>query len=205
MTKSGKGKNHTVLQYNYILITIKKYLFTLEFLYDIITVRYAVIFMRLMVKRRNKERFFEELFGRMRRSLMIYTSCRITDKDFAEDIVCETFKYVWLRIDEAVKLDNPEAWVVGILKNCIKKHYSAMKKDNELYDSEPLSENLMSPERFYENDLDLELTPNEFEIVKLKEMGYKHSEIAEMTGQAPGTIASKVSRIKTKLSKNDKN
>jgi DNA-directed RNA polymerase specialized sigma24 family protein len=151
---------------------------------------------------KQKERFFENLVRNMRRKLLIYTSCRITDKDFAEDIVCEAFKFVWMRIDEIMKLDNPESFVVGILKNCIKKHYDTIKKENALYDDKPLSENLESPETLYKNDLGIfeTLSPSELEIAKLKEMGYKHDEIAEMTGKAPGTIASKVSRMKEKLS-----
>jgi RNA polymerase sigma factor (sigma-70 family) len=152
----------------------------------------------------NKEEkalFIETLYKDMSHKLLSYAIHRIPDKDNAEDILHETFKTLWLKIDEVMKYENPNGWVFNTMVYHTLKHLDKIKIEEKLYSQTPYSE----AEVMVETDFDCEisfsnsLTESELHILKLKEQGYKHNEIGEMMDLTTGTISSKVSRMKEKL------
>jgi RNA polymerase sigma-70 factor (ECF subfamily) len=153
------------------------------------------------VKKSANERFFGELFIEMRGKLLRYAEAKIPDKGNAEDIVEETFKTAWLKIDDLKASENPHGWLINALKIHILKHYNVHTKEH-INMRETLDTDIPACTVF-DNEISFErtLTADEMQIAKLKEAGYTHDEISSMMNVPPGTVHSKVSRIKDKLRK----
>jgi RNA polymerase sigma-70 factor (ECF subfamily) len=152
------------------------------------------------VKNNANERFFEELFIEMRSKLIRFAEVKIADKQSAEDIVEETFKTAWQKIDELIASENPHGWLINALKLHILKFYEKQAKHPE---SREYSETETAAETIFDNEISFSdsLSDDEMRIIKLKEAGYRHDEISAIMKQPTGTIHSKVSRIKNKLRK----
>jgi RNA polymerase sigma-70 factor (ECF subfamily) len=150
---------------------------------------------------KKNERFFEKLFIEMRIKLLRYAEAKIPDKLNAEDIVEETFKTAWQKIDELTASENPQGWLFNTLKLHILKYYDNRNKEHperrEYEDVEILTETIFDNEISFKDSL----SDHEMRIIKLKEAGYKHEEISSIMDLPPGTIHSKVKRIKEKISK----
>jgi RNA polymerase sigma-70 factor (ECF subfamily) len=155
----------------------------------------------MIPNKKEKSLFIETLYKDMAHKLLLYAIHRIPDKDNAEDILHETFKTLWLKIDEVMKLENPNGWVFNTMVFCTLKHLDKIEHEEKIYSQTPYSE----AEVMVETDFDCEisfsdsLSENELHILRLKEQGYTHNEIGEMMGFTTGTISSKVSRMKEKL------
>jgi RNA polymerase sigma-70 factor (ECF subfamily) len=161
------------------------------------------------VKKSANERFFKKLFIEMRSDLIHFAEANIHGKadkayiDSVEDIVEETFKTAWQKIDELVASKNPNGWLINALKLHILKHYEKRNKEHlekrELYENEIE----IPTETIFDNEISFSgrLSDDEMQIIKLKSAGYNHIEISDILGVPVGTIHSKVSRIKDKLRK----
>jgi RNA polymerase sigma-70 factor (ECF subfamily) len=151
--------------------------------------------------RKEKALFIERLYREMEHKLLSYAIHRIPDKDNAEDILHETFKTLWLKIDEVIKLENPNGWVFNAMVFHTLKHLDKIKIEEKLYSQTPYCEAEIMIESDFDSEISFSdfLTESELHILKLKEQGYKHNEIGEMMGLTTGTISSKVSRMKEKL------
>jgi RNA polymerase sigma-70 factor (ECF subfamily) len=141
-----------------------------------------------------KKEFFIRLVQDMRKPLLRYAESRVADKSAAEDIAEDVFCSAWTHIDELMKHENPRGWLYIACKLHIKTYYEKYRADEEL----PCE---MGADTMFDDGISFadKLSTDEMKIVKLKEQGYKHHEIAEIMGLSPGTIAAKVSRIKHKL------
>jgi RNA polymerase sigma-70 factor (ECF subfamily) len=148
-----------------------------------------------------KALFIENLYREMEHKLLSYAISRIPDKENAEDILHETFKTLWLKIDKVMKLENPNGWVFNAMVFHTYKHLDRLKRDDKLYSPIPYSEMEVMIESDFDSEISFSdsLTESELHILKLKEQGYKHNEIGEMMALTTGTISSKVSRMKEKL------
>jgi RNA polymerase sigma-70 factor (ECF subfamily) len=153
------------------------------------------------VKKSFNERFFEQLFIEMRSKLIRFAEAKIADKQTAEDIVEETFKTAWQKIDELAASENPHGWLINALKLHILKTYEKRAKEHP--EKREYEEFEIPTETIFDNEISFSgnLSDDEMRIIKLKSAGYNHSEISKIMGLPPGTIHSKVSRIKDKLGK----
>jgi RNA polymerase sigma factor (sigma-70 family) len=156
------------------------------------------------VKKSANERFFKKLFIEMRGDLIRYAEAKIrgkADKEYVEDIVEETFKTAWEKIDELVTSENPNGWLINALKLHILKFYE--KRSKEHLEKREFEEIEIPTETDFDSEISFSgrLSDDEMQIIKLKSAGYNHNEISFITGQPAGTIHSKVSRIKDKLRK----
>jgi RNA polymerase sigma factor (sigma-70 family) len=156
------------------------------------------------VKNSANKRFFKQLFIDMRNDLIRFAEANIrdkADKEYAEDIVEETFKTAWEKIDELVACQNPNGWLINALKLHILKYYEKRNKEHpekrELYEMEIPTETIFDNEISFSS----KLSDDEMQIIKLKSAGYNHIEISSVMGVPVGTIHSKVSRLKEKLRK----
>jgi RNA polymerase sigma-70 factor (ECF subfamily) len=149
-----------------------------------------------------KERFYVELISSMRKPLTKYVESRIPDSGDSEDIVQEVFETAWLKIDELMKHENPRGWLFIAVKLHIKTYYGKLQfNDDGIIQNTEISELDLPVETEFDEGISFsdKLSSDELTIIKLKEQGFKHHEIAKIMKLSPGTIASKVSRIKAKL------
>jgi RNA polymerase sigma factor (sigma-70 family) len=158
------------------------------------------------MKPNNEEKaiFFEKLFIEMRIKLIRFAEAKIrgkADMEYVEDIVEETFKTAWQKVDELIASENPHGWLINALKLHILKHYE--KRNKEHPDKREFDESETATETIFDNEISFSdsLSDAEMRILKLKEAGYNHNEISTMMDLPAGTIHSKVSRIKDKLKK----
>jgi RNA polymerase sigma-70 factor (ECF subfamily) len=140
----------------------------------------------------------------MRSDLIRFAEANIRDKadrEYAEDIVEETFKTAWQKIDELVASDNPNGWLINALKLHILKYYE--KRTKEHLEKREYDEIEIPTETVFDNEISFSgsLSDDEMQIVKLKSAGYNHIEISKIMDVPVGTIHSKVSRLKDKLRK----
>jgi DNA-directed RNA polymerase specialized sigma24 family protein len=98
---------------------------------------------------------------------------------------------------------NSAGWLMNTLKNHLRKHYVHLAANKEVSNElrPEFDEAVVMAELDGAFSFASVLSPDELQIVKLKEQGYKHREIAEITGSNKGTIDSKFSRIKDKLTR----
>jgi RNA polymerase sigma-70 factor (ECF subfamily) len=150
---------------------------------------------------KKKESFFEKLFIEMRIKLLRYAEAKIPDRGNAEDIVEETFKTAWQKIDELTDSENPQGWLFNALKLHILKYYDNRNKEHP--EKREYEEVEIPTETIFDNEISFkdDLSDDEMRIIKLKEAGYKHEEISSIMDLPTGTIHSKVTRIKEKISK----
>ncbi|MDR1156847.1 MAG: sigma-70 family RNA polymerase sigma factor [Oscillospiraceae bacterium] len=148
--------------------------------------------------------FYQELVDEMYDLLLNYTRIKVSDSSAALDIVQDVYLIAWEKIDRVIASPNPQGWLMNALKNYLHKYYCALADDQQM--TQPLADNASDQVLLFEPADDemsflSVLTPQEIRIVRLKEQGYPHREIAKLLGLRPGTIDSAVSRIKAKISK----
>jgi RNA polymerase sigma-70 factor (ECF subfamily) len=153
--------------------------------------------------KKEKAIFIEKLYKDMAHKLLSYAIRRIPDKDNAEDILHDAFKTLWLKIDEVMELENPNGWVFSAMVFHTFKHLDKIKREEKIFSQTTYSEAEVMVEADFDSEIGFSnsLTESELHILKLKEQGYKHNEIGEIMGLTTGTISSKVSRMKEKLTK----
>ncbi|MDR2357529.1 MAG: RNA polymerase sigma factor [Oscillospiraceae bacterium] len=152
-----------------------------------------------------KERiaFFTGLTEANYTKLIKFAESKISNRVDAEDIAQETLYIAWRKIDVLMKSPNPEGWLVNTLKYRILKYIEGEGERAKLIgalmavQSEGYEPTLISDVQ----SLLSRLSDDEIHIVRLKEQGYTHHEIADMLGVPYGTIASKAFRIKGKIEK----
>jgi RNA polymerase sigma factor (sigma-70 family) len=150
-----------------------------------------------------RERFYENLVNEMGLKLSKYAEYKVSDKNAVENIALDTLETAWIKIDELMKSENPKGWLYNALKIHIKRYYKELQISGENLQTVEISELDMPVEAIFDDEADFEdkLSSDELHIAHLKEQGYKHNEIAQIMGLQTGTISSKVSRIKAKLTK----
>ncbi|WP_066716850.1 RNA polymerase sigma factor [Clostridium sp. Marseille-P299] len=155
----------------------------------------------MMLGSNEKKKFYAELIDSTYDKLLVYARMRVTDTSKAYDLVQDACCTAWENIDSVMNSLNPGGWLMNALKNHIHKFYDELASEKRVMDA------LMTDVKAetYIPDLENEITftsilsPDEVRIIRLKEQGYKHHEIAELMVVRPGTIDSKVFRIKNKI------
>jgi RNA polymerase sigma factor (sigma-70 family) len=150
-----------------------------------------------------RERFYENLVDEMSLKLTQFAEYKVSDKNAVENIVEDTLETAWIKIDELMESENPNGWLYNALKIHIKRYYKELQTNEENLQTIEISELDMPIETIFDDEVDFEdkLSSDELKIAHLKEQRFKHSEIAQIMGLTTGTISSKVSRIKAKLTK----
>jgi RNA polymerase sigma-70 factor (ECF subfamily) len=150
-----------------------------------------------------KEKFYIQLLRDNSAILLTYAHSRVADNFQAEDIVQDVWVTAWKKIDDVFESSNPTGWLINALKNHLHRYYEHLANNRELSDKLTFEADQAAamPEFNHAISFASVLSPGELRIVKLKEQGYKHREIAEMLGSSKGTIDSRLSRIKEKLAR----
>jgi RNA polymerase sigma-70 factor (ECF subfamily) len=150
-----------------------------------------------------EEKFYIELIRETHANLLTYARLKTPDVSQAEDIVQETFLTAWDKIGRLMSSPNPAGWLMNVLKNHLRKHYDGISSEQRITDVLTLHQDAAAsqPEPSGEASFTSVLSPDELRIAALKEQGYKHHEIAAKLGAKQGTIDSKVSRIKAKITR----
>lgn len=125
----------------------------------------------------------------------------------ADDIVQETILKAWSNLDKFDPQTNLEAWLFTILRNT---YYSFLRKSRrEVQDSDgifaaSLSERPAHDGRLAYSDFQRafdQLSPEHREVlILIGASGYSVEEAAQMMGVAPGTVKSRASRARKRLS-----
>jgi RNA polymerase sigma-70 factor (ECF subfamily) len=150
-----------------------------------------------------EERFFEELIESTRRTLLNYARSHIRDATQAEDVVQETCLTAWSKIDALMDSQNPKGWLMNTLKNQLHKYHDKLASEQQMLaklvaipgDGIAYTD---EPDGFVFASV---LSEDELRIVRLREAGYKHDEIAKLMGIEPNAARKRLSRIKTKVTK----
>ena len=146
-----------------------------------------------------KEKFYIELINTTYDKLLVYAKVKIADPKRAEDLVQEACLTAWDKIKTVMDSPNPGGWLMNALKNHILKYNSSLSAEQKISEALMLENQYTHINDSNEISFSSILSDDELEIIKLKEQGYKHYEIANMLNAKLGTIDSKVSRIKKKI------
>ena len=119
------------------------------------------------------------------------------DPQEAEDAVQDAFVRYLEKAPE--ELDNPGAWLMRVLVNgCKSRLRLAWRRVGPLPDTLPAP----GPEEQEELEELFSLPPEDRAVIHLHYYeGYSTGEIAQMLGQRPGTVRSRLSRAREKLRK----
>ena len=161
---------------------------------------------------REEDEFIVNLFYECYTSLLRYACSYLNNMHDAEEIVQETFLLAYLRIDEAMRHDNPEGWLMNTVKNKTMNAQSKRKRINERV--VPLDENyqdhsqgVVASDSFGIMELMPltkadSLTDDELKILDLRyEKRYQVNEIANELGINENAAYKRLERIKKKLKK----
>ncbi len=72
-----------------------------------------------MAAGQDAETRFRELYQSSYRKLLAYARRRTATPEDAEDVVSETFRIAWARLDELEKADSPIAWLYGVARRVL--------------------------------------------------------------------------------------
>lgn len=83
---------------------------------------------------REDEEYFSRLYRKMYRSLCLYVRAQYREESDIEDLIQETFREVFVHIDEVRGSCNPEGYVMNVLKYKMKKLWEDKKKRSKAGD-----------------------------------------------------------------------
>jgi RNA polymerase sigma-70 factor (ECF subfamily) len=150
---------------------------------------------------RPEERFYEELIDSMYDRLLEYARCKTHNATEVQDIVQNACLIAWEKIDSVMKSPNPQGWLMNAVKNRIQKYFARLEVERNTV--EVLTPELVKAPASVTvgNELSFlnTLSEDEIEIIRLREQGYKHHEIAEMLKLKPGTVRQRAARIARKV------
>jgi len=135
---------------------------------------------------------FGEIYSAVKDRVFYTVLSIIKDYQLAEDIMQDTFIKVRNNVKSFKEETNPTAWIVTIARNNALNEWKRRKKEmpvdleekEYLFNSYTIDNNDTPVLRIMMKILD----ETEREIVTLKTSGFKHSEIAKITGKPLGTV-----------------
>lgn len=148
---------------------------------------------------------FCSLYGEYKDRLYRYALYRLGDPDEAEDAVSECVLAAWKSIGSLRSAGAFGSWIFRILAACcaarIRSAISTRENLGRVYDAGPGSISPASPSLSVELSEALsQLKDDDREVVLLSVIGgFSSAEIAGLTGMAPGTVRSKLSRSLAKM------
>ena len=159
----------------------------------------------------SEEAFFEELFHRRYKDLLISAKAMIRKygvkgldvESRAEEAVQETMYEAWKHSADVMQKEDPFLWLCGILKN---KVYEQIRQDSKWIRNlmhVPLPKDGADPAEFYEkSELRDVLTAEEYAIMlKIYHEGYSYEELSRELGISKTNLATKIYRIKQRARK----
>ncbi len=154
------------------------------------------------MRRKTKDEFIRELFDEMYENLCFYVFKRYRDRDFAEDVVQETFLEAYRHADKLMTHPQPKAWLYVTAKNLtmkfarrrgmlypIEDDYLLVCRDDEGYGEIELAESIKSSVGETEYNMFRDYYAN----------GYSSEEVAKRYDANKGGIRMRMSRMKKKL------
>ena len=145
------------------------------------------------------DKAFETLYGKMQRGVFAFAYTYLGNYADAEDAVQETFLTVKRKAGLYRAGSDGRAWIFQIAKNYCLDEIRKRKLRREREDA-PVLEPYAEPRLPLLSEMVKELDADEKEIVILHAVwGYKHREIAEITGAPLGTVTWKYPRAIEKL------
>lgn len=158
------------------------------------------------MSRETKDKFFKELMENAYEKIYMFV-CRGREKEFAEDVVQETFYEAYRKLDMLMEHPNQMGWLYQTAKNKIMK-LGAKRGEfyplNEEYNSLKGKETNKSSSGYEEVELaeTLKTSVTELEYEMLRDYyvnGYSSEEVAEKYGVDKGGIRMRMTRLKKKL------
>lgn len=163
----------------------------------------------ITMDKETKDRFLRELMEATYERIYTFIDRRQADKDFAEDVVQETFLEAYRKAEVLMDHPNQLGWLYITARNKMLKLNSRKRDFCFFEDGEAIYlENLRKEDEQY-GEIELEeaikATVGEEEYHMLHDYylgGYSSEEMAEKYGLESGNVRMRVSRLKKKLRKN---
>lgn len=161
--------------------------------------------------------FFDALYREYYRRLYLYALNNISDSDFAEDVVQDTFHELILHIDDLMQHENPGGWLINTLKNKMRENDRMRRRYvrrflsfYSMYFEEPQSGQSLEDsvldtpvsEQVLIREISQILTPEEFDFFKrIVFQKASHKTIAQELGITVWASQKRLERIRKKLKK----
>ncbi|WP_142785364.1 RNA polymerase sigma factor [Changchengzhania lutea] len=163
------------------------------------------------ISKRNRK-VFKNFFNKNYKDLVVYANGYLFDKDSSEDIVQETFIYIWENADKLKIKTSLKGYLYAMVRNrCLNFLKSIKVTDN--FEFLEFNLNLITEHVFdstseedkkivYHQILKIvDALPDKMQqVVKLKFLhNYKYSEIADELGISVNTVKTQLKRAKSKI------
>ena len=146
-----------------------------------------------------------QLYDAIKTDVFAYALSKTGNKHDADDIMQSTFVQVYKYAKQYTPKGKPMAWVIRIELNLIRRHFQLKSRTTPFDES---FENTLPSEGFEDNvinnaflrEIMKTLTEEEREVIVLHIIsGFKHREIAKLSGKPLSTVLSKYNRAIKKL------
>jgi len=151
-----------------------------------------------------EKEYFNYIYDEMYRSLYLYAASMCQSSCDIEDVLQETFKETYVLIRKVRNSDNPEGFVMNILKNKLMKWQDRQKKDRKVLDAvcnegfRKIDENYKEIWDFCKNNL----KKKDYLIIRCRYCkGFSIAEIAGMFGISEAACKMRIKRSLNKLKK----
>lgn len=158
---------------------------------------------------------FERVFDRHAGLIHGFVRRRTIDEDVAEDIAAQVFLEAWRQRRKVELLDGSlRSWLLGVASNLVRRHWRSLDRRNRAVARLPLPnsvpdhadgivEHLDTQQRLIDLRAELDALPRKHVEVLLlwawEELSYP--EIAQVLGIPVGTVRSRLSRARKRLSR----
>ena len=160
---------------------------------------------------------FERVFDRHAGLVHGFVRRRTSDEDVAEDIAAQVFLEAWRQRRKVALLDGSlRSWLLGVASNLVRRHWRSLDRSKRAVARLPvpksvpdhadrIAEHLDAQQRLIDLRTELETMPRkQVEVLLLwawEEMS--HPEIADVLGIPVGTVRSRLSRARKRLSREE--
>jgi len=123
-------------------------------------------------------------------------------KDLAEDLTQDSFIRAWQKIDKFAGKSAFNSWLYRLTSNVVIGHLRKQSKWNMVNFDNSVHEQVLGSDELRTERRDLEkmlrALPDQARVILIlyEYLGYKHNEIAELTGMAVGTSKSHLHRAR---------
>ena len=147
--------------------------------------------------------FMSNLYAQQSKGMIRFARSVLLDEYLADEAVQETFAVALKKVDLLSTMENPTAWLFGVLKVMFKRIRANERKLQKLFVSidEPMVNTPYKDEDLESNVLLTSLiTSEEFRILeKIYLHGYTYQEVADDLGIPLSTVGMRVKRAKEKF------
>jgi len=151
----------------------------------------------------DESEFLIELFSSMNENLLKVANMRLSDLDYAEDVVQETFLAAIRNVEKVMQSENPKGWIMNALKYKV-KDAQKLKHKYTLLEPAVISAfvDIQNVSEQYDFEFREIIMKDEYKILRLiYGAGYKTHEVADMLGVKVEACKKRVQVAKRKLAK----